>query len=89
MQTNPYPIVAVAIESESSNPFADIEQNQPNTCGCDKRTSSTGACICTDCKCHLTPFRIEDARLVHFCSLNSALSEGVLNEKRCKTPISI
>ena len=31
-----------------------------------------------------TPFRIEDAQPVHFCSLNSALSEGVLNEKRCK-----
>jgi hypothetical protein len=52
MQTNPYPIVAVAIESESSNPLVDIEQN---TCACDMGSSSkkVGACICTDCKCHL------------------------------------
>jgi hypothetical protein len=52
MQTNPYPIVAVAIES--INPLVDIEQNHqhPNTCDCDIGSSSK-ACICTDCKCHL------------------------------------
>jgi len=31
-----------------------------------------------------TPFRTEDAQPVHFCSLNSSHSVGVLNEKRCK-----
>jgi len=53
MQTNPYPIVAVAIES--LNPLVDIEQQHPNTCACDMGSSSkkVGACICTDCKCHL------------------------------------
>jgi len=34
---------------------------------------------------HFTPFRIEDAQPVHFYSLNSAHSVGVLNEKRCNT----
>lgn len=55
MQTNPYPIVAVAIESESSNPLVDIEHQRPNTCACDMGSSSkkVGACICSDCKCHL------------------------------------
>ena len=54
MQANPYPIVAVAIESDNS--LVDIEQNQrPHTCACDMGSSSkkVGACICTDCKCHL------------------------------------
>jgi len=62
MQTNPYPIVAVAIECESSNPLVDIEHQRPNTCACDMGSSSkkVGACICTDCKCHLRRRQTQD-----------------------------
>lgn len=60
MQTNPYPIVAVAIESD--NPLVDIEHQRPNTCACDMGSSSkkVGACICTDCKCHLRKRQNQD-----------------------------
>jgi len=38
MQTNPYPIVAIDLE----------------TCACSHSDATkVGACICTDCKCHL------------------------------------
>lgn len=42
MQTNPFPIVAIDIEPEQ------------NTCACSHgNEKKVGACICTDCKCHL------------------------------------
>ena len=40
MQINPYPIIAIDIE--------------PETCACSHgNENKVGACICTDCKCHL------------------------------------
>jgi len=40
MQINPYPIIAIDIE--------------PETCACSHgNEKKVGACICTDCKCHL------------------------------------
>jgi hypothetical protein len=46
MQTNPYPIVAIDNET-------DLDP-EVITCACSHgNEKKVGACICTDCKCHL------------------------------------
>lgn len=59
MQTNPYPIVAIDI--------AESEPIQTHNCACTcahGNEKKVGACICTDCKCHLRKRQIPDYILI-------------------------
>ena len=57
MQTNPYPIVAIDIETDLPTELI--------TCTCSHgNAKKVGACICTDCKCHLRKRQTPDYILI-------------------------